>query len=187
MLNSLIGIIASSGGGVANSYDSIATTTVGAGGASSITFSSIPATYTHLQIRVNAHTTRTTSGVGGEVYAAFNSDTGNNYAEHALWGNGSSAAARVTTSTYPPLIGRVGTDAYGAAYFGSLIIDVLDYGNTNKNKTVKTLAGYDGNGSGEIWFTSTLWNNTNAITSMTISSNFNFTQYSSFALYGIKG
>jgi hypothetical protein len=64
---------------------------------------------------------------------------------------------------------------------------VLDYGNTNKNKTVKTLAGYDGNGSGEIWFTSTLWNNTNAITSMTISSNFNFTQYSSFALYGIKG
>lgn len=32
-------------------YDSIATTTVGAGGAASITFSSIPSTYQHLQIR----------------------------------------------------------------------------------------------------------------------------------------
>ena len=184
----VLGIIASSASpfALANSYESISTVNVTTS-TSSITFSSIPSTYQHLQIRGIARTDRVTAGVGGEVYIRFNSDTGSNYAEHALWGNGSTAAVRGTASVNLPLIGRVGTDAYSSGIFGTLVTDVLDYANTNKNKTVRTLSGYDGNGSGEIWLTSTLWANTAAVSTVNISSNFNFLQYSSFALYGVKG
>ena len=61
-------------------YDSIATTTVGAGGASSITFSSIPSTYTHLQVRITAKGNR---GIVIEnAYLTFNGDSGTNYNAH---------------------------------------------------------------------------------------------------------
>ena len=68
-------------------------------------------------------------------------------------------------------------------------MDILDYTNTNKNKTVRVLQGFDENGSGVVAFNSFLYStNTNAITSLTLtSSGTSFAQYSSFALYGIKG
>jgi hypothetical protein len=73
--------------------------------------------------------------------------------------------------------------------FAGYVIDILDYANTNKNKTIRSLAGSDANGSGTIWFGSIAWLSTSAITSLSfnIESGSNFTQYSSFALYGIKG
>ena len=69
----LLGILASSyPQAPATNFDSIATVTVGAGGSSSITFSSIPSTYTHLQIRFMAKETAVGSGVDG-VLLTFNS------------------------------------------------------------------------------------------------------------------
>ena len=73
--------------------------------------------------------------------------------------------------------------------FSAHIIDILDYTNTNKYKTVRNLGGFDTNSAqyGYISLGSVSWRNTNAITSIsfTLDGN-NFTQYTQFALYGIK-
>jgi hypothetical protein len=69
-------------------YDSIATATF-TGSALSVTFSSIPSTYTHLQIRGLA---RTPSG-NDQIDLRFNGDSGNNYSMHGLSGDGASVAS----------------------------------------------------------------------------------------------
>ena len=190
MLNTLAGIIASSGGAAAagTSYESISTVTVGSGGTSSITFSSIPSTYQHLQIRFMARTTRS---LGFDPFLIrMNSDTtAANYASHALYGSGSSAVSNYTSGESGTFHYLVSAATSTASVFGAAVIDVLDYANTNKYKTTRSLAGYDGNGSGYICLNSGLWMNTNAITTLTIVPfvGSNFVEYSSFALYGIKG
>jgi len=165
-------------------YDSIATTTVGSGGASSITFSSIPSTYTHLQIRA------ITKNTSSSNFAAmrFNSDTASNYSAHYLDGDGASATAGAASNYDRSYFGYTSTSSQ-TNIFGVSVIDILDYANTNKFKTVRGLTGVDVNGSGGyIELNSSSWRSTSAITNINIffSSN-NFAEYSSFALYGIKG
>ena len=183
----ILGIYASqmSGHLVTNSYASIATQTVGSGGASSITFSSIPSTYTHLQIRWLA---RGTTSSGSDVISmAINGDSGNNYAFHRLYGDGSSVSANGYASQTYIIGGDMPAATAGANMFAGGYMDILDYSNTNKYKTTRLLDGRDQNGSGFIWFNSGLWQNTNAITSLTFTAqNGSYAQYSSFALYGIR-
>ena len=161
----------------ASSYESIASTTVGAGGSSTVTFSSIPSTYTHLQIR-----SLNRGGSSGNV--RFNSDTGNNYTRHYLEGTGTSAVAGGASSQpYIDIFGNTTT----ASIFAVNIIDILDYANTNKYKTARNLSGVDTNGGGYVGIQSGLWMNSSAISTITLTSaGGNFAQYSSFALYGIK-
>jgi hypothetical protein len=67
------------------------------------------------------------------------------------------------------------------------VIDVLDYGNSNKNKTIRSLAGFDNNGNGNIDLWSGAWYNTNAITSLVLTAvTTTFSVNSTFALYGVK-
>ena len=176
-------------------YDSIATTTVGAGGASSITFSSIPSTYTHLQIRGFARSNRT--GNSDAIILSLNSDTtSSNYACHLLYGDGTGAYAFAETSSAPNNFGGMRAGTINAANGSSSILagcvfDILDYTSTSKNTTMRSLCGFDTNGSPyqEIDFSSGLWLNTNAVTSIRLSvyGGTGFTQYSQFALYGIRG
>jgi len=164
------------------SFESIATTTVGSGGSANIEFTSIPGTYSHLQIRGIGKSTSSPT----DLDIQFNSDTGSNYRAHRLSGDGSSVFSDVSLQTFR--LDRAGILADGTSVFGANIIDILDYANTNKYKTVRSLYGYDKNGSGSALFSSGLWMNTNAITSIKLFPDFgNFVQYSSFALYGIKG
>jgi hypothetical protein len=167
---------------VTSSYDSIATTTVGAGGVSSITFSSIPTTYTHLQLRCfvqasNASPTFET----GKITINGNNLTKNHY----LYGDGSNVYSGIGATNNVINVPSAGH----ANIFAAAVIDILDYKNTNKNKTVRTLGVTDTNGGGELVLYSNLYNtNTDAITSLTFSiTGLNITQYSSLALYGIKG
>ncbi len=171
---------------ITTAYESIATTTVGSGGSSSITFSSIPSTYTHLQIRCIARTNRASSG--DYIAGTFNSDSGSNYSYHILYGTGAAVGAASGTSTSSLDIERIAGNSASANVFGAVIIDILDYKNTNKYKTIKSLGAYDSNGSGEIQLISNNWRNTNAITSINLVPGIgtSFLQYSSFALYGIK-
>lgn len=175
---------------VSGSFQSIATTTVGSGGSSTITFSSIPSTFTHLQIRAIARTNRS-DGAQDALRIRFNSDTSSNYALHYVLGDGSSALAGASTGTTAVFAdGFTGANNL-ANVFGAGIIDILDYANTNKYKTVRCLSGWNDNGTqdGRIWFESGLWLNTNAVSTITItpSTGPSFNQYSHFALYGIKG
>lgn len=188
-MSPILGILASANyPRVTSSYESIATTTVGSGGASTITFSSIPSTYTHLQIRGLVRTNRATNPDG--LFIKFNSDSGTNYAWHDLNGDGASAAASAGSSDTAGQIQRFTGANQTASSFGVFITDILDYKSTNKYKTVRSLGGYDANGSGRIDLISSLWmNSASAITQIDISSTSSSTiqQYSSFALYGIKG
>jgi hypothetical protein len=161
-------------------YESIQTYTLGSAQAT-ITFSSIPATYKHLQLRILSKN----SSDAYSIRAQFNSDTASNYTLHGLFGNGTSAGAfgfANQTST------EVGISADTTAnVFGAAVADILDYADTNKFKTVRALTGYDKNGAGSVDLRSGLYRSTSAISTILLSSAVgNFTQYSSFALYGIK-
>ena len=168
---------------------------VGSGGAANIEFTSIPSTYTHLQIRSIAQSDRGTYGIDS-IQIQLNSDTSSNYATHWLYGDGSSASAgAITTNTYlRPGDGLIGTSTGNSSLvWGAAIIDFLDYKNTNKYKTVRALQGVDLNGTvasvgGRVGLGSGVWLSTNAVTSIKIypQAGTKWNQYSSFALYGIK-
>lgn len=181
----ILGVIASSISGnlYSASYDSIATTTVGAGGTSEIVFNSIPAGYTHLQLRGIGRAVT----AGGRFRLQFNSDTGSTYTYHLLAANGSILSSlgggnfdKITLSTTPDPVDL-------ANCFVGMVIDILDYANTSKHKTVRTFSGLDLNGSGELGIYSGAWRNTNAITSIRFFNDAgNIAQNSQVALYGIK-
>jgi hypothetical protein len=180
-----LGIFASANqSAAATSFESIATVTVGSGGSSSISFTSISGTYAHLQLRIIANLSGSTTY--DDSLLSFNSDTATNYAWHRVSGNGSTASANAGASVAQARVFPLGNDNSSA--FNTAVIDILDYANTNKYKTIRSLYGYDANGVGEVGLRSSLWMNTNAVTSITITppSTRTFTQYSHFALYGIK-
>jgi hypothetical protein len=167
------------------SYESIATVTVGAGGASYIEFTSIPSTYSHLQVRGLQRSDYAGTFVGTAY--RFNSDTASNYAFHMLSGNGSAASSAGYAS-----VSAIDGPTFPAAnitsgVFGVIVADVLDYSNTSKYKTIRTLGGVDTNGNGAINMWSGLWQNTASISTIRVYPGAgNFVQYSSFALYGVN-
>ena len=167
-------------------YDSIATATL-ASDTASITFSGIPSTYTHLQIRGILRSASGTTAYSVAIRA--NGDTGSNYSNHLLSGDGSSASVDyIANFNQPYLLVAPGPSNAGQIY-GGTVLDILDYKNTNKYKTIRSLVGYDANGSGQTRISSALWMNTSAITSFTIFG-YNsgiLTAGTSLALYGIKG
>jgi hypothetical protein len=179
---------AAAGGGA--SYESIATVSVGSGGTTSVDFTSIPSTYTHLQIRGILRTTETGATYDGNlVRMRFNNDTGTNYTMHALVGYGSGVFADAAANVAYMEFARTAINGNSASMFAVAVTDILDYKDTNKFKTLKTLSGVELNGGGRIYLSSNLWRSTSAITDIKIypSSSFSFVQYSQFALYGIKG
>jgi hypothetical protein len=167
-------------------YDSIATVTVSTA-VSSISFTSIPATYKHLQIRILGRGTNPNTEC--QFAYKFNGDTGNNYTFHLVRGNGTSAFADGAASqAFAGVTVRYAAANAAASMFGGGISDILDYSNTNKYKTVRSIGGTDQNGSGQVYYSSNLWMNTSAISNIEIynQDGNNLAQYSSFALYGVK-
>ena len=192
MLNTITAIYGDGTGTVPGDYQSIATTTVGGAGAASISFTSIPATYQHLQIRLMGRSTSTTAD-GNFINVQFNSDTGANYTFHQLAGDGGSATAAGLSSQTSTILQRLSSDAMNASAYGTIVCDILDYASGNKNKTIRALGGFDTNGgtasTGKIFLTSGAWlNSSTAISSISLTPDTgNFKQYTSAALYGIKG
>lgn len=171
-------------------YESIATVSVGSGGATDVTFSDIPGTYQHLQLRAIVRETNR-SDTNSDLALQFNANsTAADYVIHWLIGNGTSASAGGETSR-----GNVGSyramtaDNATASVFGAAIIDILDYASSSKNKVVRSFQGHDRNGAGIGGMTSGLWLSTNAITSIKVFSHYSpgkLAQYSHLALYGLK-
>ena len=168
-------------------FESIATVTVGSGGASSIEFTSIPGTYQHLQVRLVARNAAAVND--NSVLISLNGNTtGGSYTSHYLRGSGSSATAGADTSTR--ILGRdlIPGANRSASIFGTGIYEILDYANTSKNTTTRLFGGHDTNGAGFALLSSGVFMVTDAITSiaLTISDATNFVQHSTAALYGIK-
>lgn len=167
------------------SYDALATVTVPSGGVASVSFAGIPQGYKHLQIRAIS---RIVSASEINLLIKFNSDAGNNYTGHYLYGDGSSAVSGVLAlNITPPFAIRTSNSNATSGVFGSSVTDILDYTNTSKYKTVRNFSGLDNNGSGSVFMVSDLWMNTSAINEISLySTGSNIAEYSSFALYGIK-
>ena len=162
--------------------------TVGAGGTASISFTNIPQTYTHLQIRGILRATGATYETNSRIQ--FNSDTSSVYTNHLVIGNGSSAASGNDVGLAYAIINSIPAASNTAGIFGPSVFDILDYSNTNKFKTIRNLTGWDNNGgpNNSVGLWSGLWRSTSAITSIKLFPNTgNFAEYSSLALYGIKG
>ena len=177
------------GGGAAfepvGAFDALGTVTVGSGGVASITFAGIPQNYTHLQIRIMQRATG--AGTNWSNTLKFNSDaTQANYRNHSMYGTGSTTGVG-TYQRFYVTSGGIPAAGDNASVFGSCIIDILDYCNTNKNKVVKSLAGFDNNSNGQIVMDSMLWMNTNPITTILMEAyETNLAEKSTFALYGVK-
>jgi hypothetical protein len=185
----ILGIYASQiSGHLANyAFESISTVSVGSGGSSSISFSSIPSTYKHLQIR--AITRDSGAGVYNTYKVTYNGDTASNYSVHAMYGQNINTVDQFGNANQTGIIVYATPGAVASSIFGAQVIDVLDYANTNKYKTQRSLGGVSENNDNNLMtFMSGSWRSTSAISSITITANgTTFQQYSQFALYGIKG
>lgn len=161
-------------------YDSLAAITVPSGGLASITFDGIPAGYKHLQIRATQLNTALAT-----TNLRFNGDFASNYSRHYLYGGGASATGAAGSANVTS-IGVLYNESTTYAAVG--VIDILDYNSVSKNKTVRSLMGYDANGSGYVFFYSGSWmNSSSAITSLTFTPDGgSIAQNTTFALYGVK-
>ena len=185
-MSPILGIMASqiSGHLDTTSYQSIQTVTVGTA-TSTMTFSSIPATFTHLQIRGMLN--GTASGTFGNARMGFNSDSNANYSSHNMYGYASAVGAQSEVSGNRMYYQVYTSLASTSSFVGVTVIDILDYANTNKYKTVRSFNGVEFNSDGSTRFSSGNWRNTNAITSIEfVIDSGNFNVGSTLALYGIK-
>jgi hypothetical protein len=193
MPSTILGIIASSGGAAStSSYESIASVN-GTGSSATITFSSIPSTYSHLQIRCISRATGGAAASDDDLQIKINGAGGTSYARHWLIGDGTTASAAGSAST-----GNIDTggcsasNATAANIYGAAIIDIHDYASTTKYKTIRVFGGTNDNTASTsfaVRLVSGLYMATTAITSIDIicGSTNNWTTASTFALYGIKG
>jgi hypothetical protein len=183
-------ILAGAYGDVAPQFDfeSIATVTVGSGGAADIQFTSIPGTYQHLQLRMKLRSDRSAQTLDS-LRVQVNGATGSVYSWHELSGSGSAAGADASSSTTNMALSYVSGANATTSVFGVAVIDVLDYTDTNKYSTFRSLSGMDNNGSGYVALYSGLYQATTAITSIKLDQfgGSNWVQYSHAALYGIRG
>jgi len=163
-------------------FESIATVTPNG---ASVSFTSIPQTYQHLQVRVMARRNDTVTFSNDLV--ELNNDSSSIYTRHYLEADGSTVTAAGTTGRFSGQINNAitGNSATSNTY-GVYILDIHDYANTSKYKTGRYFSGFDLNGSGWINIGSFLWQSTSAITSLNFD-NYTYSSGSVFSLYGIKG
>lgn len=179
-------------------FESIATATVTSAGASSVSFSNIPSTYTHLQIRGISKENETNDYPTG--FAPFRIIINNSYATsgHGMYSN--LAGTNALAYGYPSSQGN-GVKVYGsyiptggnyANMYSASIIDFIDYANTSKNKTIRYFCGSNSNTLGPnnraVAVGSGAWYSTSAITDIRIENTFiGFAVGATWSLYGIKG
>ena len=172
---------------MALTYDAIATVTVGSGGASSIEFTSIPGTYTDLLVKLSARSTRNVFLASG-VDITFNGSS-SGYAIRDLTKQSGSVASYTESGQAQASIGWVSQDTDTANTFGTGEIYIPNYAGSN-NKSFSVEMVQENNSTDQYMaLVAGLWSNTSAITSLKLrifTGSFNFKQYSTATLYGIK-
>jgi hypothetical protein len=169
---------------MANTYELITSSTVGSGGAVSVTFSSIANTWTDM---VAVLSVRTNSGLATEqLYVTFDSSS-TGYSNKQIYGDGSSAASASLSTTSIDVI-NINTGASTSNTFSSTSIYIPNYASSNY-KSTSAESVTENNATGALaGLSAGLWSNSAAISSITFANQdgSNFVQYSSFYLYGIK-
>lgn len=149
--------------------------TVGAGGAASIDFNTIPGTYTDLVLKISVAKTN-----GDNVLISFNNSTAN-LSYRLLEGDGASAASYNSTT------GRLAFASSTTSNFTSIDVYIPNYaGSTNKSYSVDAVSENNAT-TAYADLTAGLWSNTAAINRVTITAQSGlFVQYSSAYLYGVS-
>lgn len=164
---------------MAATYEKIATNTLGST-SSSVSFTSISGAYTDLRIVILTGQ----NPLNNAITWQYNSDTGNNYSNTSLFGNGSSAIS--TRASTQPRISGFGD--LGSSAVNSLVkIDIMNYSNTTTYKTA--IGKFDSLPKSRTGINVSLWRDTSAITSITFTfenGTDNFSTGSTFTIYGIK-
>jgi hypothetical protein len=188
----VLAVAGAGGGGLANSYDLLQTTLITSNTAS-VNFSSIntlASGYKHLELRATMR--NNTSYVLEDLKIQFNGVTGSSYNFHYLNGNGSAVNTGVASSIPNDVIQirNIAGNTAGSNQFGAMTLSLLDFGSTNKTKTIRAMSGLLVTGSenfSQVELTSGFLNSTNAITSMLLfPASGSFVSGSRFSLYGIK-
>ena len=166
---------------MASTYEPIATTTLGSATAT-ITFSSISSAYTDLRIVMVCTSASNTQ----DVYLRFNSDTGTNYSQTALSGDGTTASSSNYTNGSRIIVNKL---AYTSSTYPHLYtMDIFSYAGSTY-KTVLTTALGDNNGGANAGTDATvcLWRSTSAINSVEFKlSAGNYNTGTTVTLWGIK-
>jgi hypothetical protein len=169
-----------------NTFTLISSATVGSGGAATISFSSIPSTYTDLLLKLSVRDTSTGPGNFQNMQLTFNGSSASNYYDRLLYGNGSSALSASLGPTAK--INTFYSTSAGATAntFANTDIYIPNYaGTTNKSVSIDGVTETNGNPA-IAYLDAALWSNTAAITSLSIAlDSGNFVQYSTAYLYGI--
>lgn len=168
---------------MANTYEAIATVTVGSGGAAEMEFTSIPAIYTDLLLKVSARS----DGSGGHtfqnMFLKINGATTNG-SQRWLKGNGSTASSANDTPIYTESLNY---PLSTANTFSSIEFYIPNYLSSNYKSVSIDAAAENNATSGLMQLQAGLWSNTNTITSLAVDPNIgNFVQHSTATLYGIK-
>jgi hypothetical protein len=165
------------------SYELIASATVGSGGAADITFSSIPATFTDLNLVVSARGTFAANLIG--LYLKVNTSTANLSGRYLRGFN-----TGVDSGSVAGFLMDMSAASSTSSTFGSYSVYFPNYANgSNKSFSVDSAAENNSTASfgADLGFNSGLWSNTAAITGLTVyPDQGNFTQYSTAYLYGIE-
>jgi hypothetical protein len=184
----ILAVAGAGGGAGVPAYELIATTS-GTGSSGTITFSSIPSTYKHLELR---WTGRSTGSGTIDLRTTFNGAT-NVYARHELLGNGSSVVSQSSTAntTWIDIASSIPGSNHIANVYAVGVMSLLDYAVTTKQKTLRHLLGRASiisDFSNMINLNSGLYNSTSAVSSITMLLGVgNWTTQSRFSLYGIVG
>ncbi len=167
----------------------VSTTTVGSGGAASITFSSIPQTGKDLLLVLSARCTDATANA--PVKVTLNSDTGNNYSARNIRGSGSAIATFVYTSTSPLTFLQAGAASGTSNTFSNDSLYIANYTSTTAKRFLVNSVS-ENNSATAFDSTHYLWaakyNNSTGITTILLEDNYggNFVQYSTASLYIIS-
>ena len=166
---------------MANTFELIASSTVGSGGASSIDFTSIPSTYTDLILKISVRSSTAASYVALKV--RYNGSA-SSYTAKQIYGNGSSATSNNYTDGW---VGFMDAASSTANTFSSTEVYIPNYYTANYKSSSVDFAQEDNATTAIAGMLARLWSDTAGITSIAITpESGNFVQYSTAYLYGVK-
>lgn len=176
----------SRGGSAPADYDLIASQVLSTT-ASAVTFTGIPATFKHLELRIVSRSNYGDSQ--NYIRVRANGDSAGNYSQHYLQGTGSVVGSTGFGDQSFIYAGNHSANTATTSSFGASIVQITDYAKTDKFKTARTIAGHHSGSTQNMYILSSAWRSTSAITSLEITNliSSSFVAGSRFSLYGIAG
>ena len=169
---------------MANTYEFIASQTIGAGGTTNINFNSIPSTYTDIILKLSLRSD--TSGTSRGLNLTFNNDTGSNYSNKNSYEYSGGVASTTSVGGTSRGVGLIGGSSYSSNIFTSLNFYITNYAGSLAKTVGVEFATVNNSTTQYAGYYCGLWNSSSAISSIQLLGSAGFVQDSTAYLYGIK-